>query len=242
MCCWCCCFREHFGPWLMSTLVKMAWSQALVHFTKNVLDLSNLILITEAEQRDISIWFWWMWSACTLKEKLSGKDWKFLLRKSKSNTVFQYLILICYKWPWRLYSTGSTSSLDYSIMALRFIFRVYLGFVLGFFFLYTCFLFCPIYKENILLEKSDALILEIRWISSLCHGENTCCKIWMISTISYWTDRKISCPSTIWQEIDQVTLVDYTFLGNKKVCFLLLCIQIYLAQGVAHCRSLNQIK
>lgn len=94
----------------------------IVHFYKNVLDLSNLILITEAEQRDISIWFWWMWSACTLEEKLSGKDWKFLLRKSKSNTVFQYLILICYKWPWRLYSTSSTS-LDYSIMALCFILR-----------------------------------------------------------------------------------------------------------------------
>lgn len=29
----------------------------IVHFYKNVLDLSNLILITETEQRDISIWF-----------------------------------------------------------------------------------------------------------------------------------------------------------------------------------------
>ena len=121
-------------PWFVVVVVSEAfWTLAhvnpgknglitgIVHFYKNVLDLSNLILITEAEQRDISIWFWWMWSACTLKEKLSGKDWKFLLRKSKSNTVFQYLIFICYKWPWRLYSTSSTSSLDYSIMALRFI-------------------------------------------------------------------------------------------------------------------------
>ena len=93
----------------------------IVHFYKNVLDLSNLILITETEQRDLSIWFWWTWSACTLKEKLSGKDWKFLLRKSKSNTVFQYPILVCYKWPWRLYSTSSTYFLHYSIMALCFI-------------------------------------------------------------------------------------------------------------------------
>lgn len=81
-------FKGIYGPWFMPTLVNMTWSQAQSNFSKHVLDLSDLILISETEQRDISIWFWWVWSACTLKEQHSGKDWKFLLRKSKVQRCF----------------------------------------------------------------------------------------------------------------------------------------------------------
>lgn len=88
-----CLFQKHLWTLTHVNLGDYDLLTGIGHFYKNVLDLSNLILITETEQRDISIWFWWMWSACTLKEKHSGKDWKFLLRKIKAQYSFQYLIL-----------------------------------------------------------------------------------------------------------------------------------------------------
>lgn len=171
-----------------------------------------------------------------------GKDWKFLLRKSKSNTVFN---------TWYLYLQVTLETLFYQLhiffrlqhYGITLYFRVYLGFCSWVFFVYL-FLFCLYTKENILLRKiwCSHSRNKMNWFS-VPWGKYLLLKIWMISTISYWTDRKISCPSTIWQGIDQVTPGRlYIFKDNKKVYFLLLCIQNISSPGVAHCRSLNQIK
>ena len=113
-------FQRHYGPWLTSALVNVTWPQAQSIFYENVSYLSNLILITETEQRDISIWFWWMWSACTLKQEHSGKDWKFLLR-NQSLVQFSVPDTCMLQVTLETYSSSSTYFLDYNFRALCFI-------------------------------------------------------------------------------------------------------------------------
>lgn len=122
-------------------------------------------------------------------------------------------------------------------------FRVYLGFCSRVF----CLFFCPIYKDNILLiEKSDALILELRWIGSLCYGENTCYQNlndfyyfllnWRKDIMFHQQNMAKNWPGYFGRLC--------IFKDNKKVCFLLLCIQSISSPGPCRLQILksNQIK
>ena len=129
-------------------------------------------------------------------------------------------------------------------------FRVYLGFcsrVVFVLFLCTCFLSCPIYKDNILLiEKSDALILELRWIGSLCYGENTCYQ--NLNDFYYfllnWQKGIMFHQHNMAKNWPGYSGRLCIFKDNKKVCFLLLCIQSISSLGPCRLQILksNQIK
>lgn len=125
-------------------------------------------------------------------------------------------------------------------------FRVYLGFCSWIFFFVYLFSFRPIYKENILLrEKSDALILEIRWIGSLCYGENTCYQ--NLNDFYYFLlnwQKDIMSQHNMAKNWPGYSGRLYIFKDNKKVCFLLLCIQSISSPGRCRLQILksNQIK